>query len=572
MTDLARLEALLDDEAVARQIAQLEARLPIGVRPRQLRVRSLVLGMLLCQAEHRPAHLSRIHAALVGLGETDRWRLGVTGDWKGRPHLLSYRQVEYTNDRLCAVLAKDDPDGGPSPLVAQLCDALLEASIAEHDRAASTSLAIDWTDIESFSNPPSAKGGRCADPEASWGHRKGGGAAQKSELFFGYYLSLSTMVAEAGVTGETRSAVAELVRQMTLTSCHLDPVPAQVASLEALTASGVVIGDVLAGSGYAHRVPERFALPLRSLGASLVMDLHPHDRGPQGTFAGAVLANGSRSCPATPTALFDLGPLGRGASAEETKAHDQKTAELSRYKLGRITSDDADGYHRVGCPAVMGELRCPLREASMALSFDHPEVLAPPEHGPACCVSQSITVPPGVNAKTAQRHDYPSKAWRVSYARRSGAERSNARIKDPATIDVDKGWCRQMGLVPMTVLLVCALVVRNLAVTDASHEREEDDERRKAAGLAPRRRRRRRQAVADLVGATAHAPPWSRPARRRWRHQMSATLPATGTSTPPAGRCRRAAPRSDCHTPAGRWRRHKREDGGGPNVKTSEWC
>ncbi len=260
-------------------------------------------------------------------------------------------------------------------------------------------------------------------------------------------------------------------------------------------------------SGYAHRVPEHFALPLRRIGASLVMDLHPHDRGPQGTFAGATCANGNCYCPATPTALFGLGPLSRGASAEEISAHDQETAELARYKLGRITSDDADGYHRVMCPAVMGKLRCPLRPASMALSFDRPEILAPPEHAPTCCTQQSITVPPQVNAKTAQKHGYPGKAWRVSYARRSAAERSNARVKDPATIDVNKGWCRQMGLVPMTVLLACALFVRNLAVTAAFCEREEEDERRKAAGKAPRARRRRRRAIAELVGATAHAPP-----------------------------------------------------------------
>ncbi|MHB1889443.1 MAG: hypothetical protein ACYCUF_01010 [Acidimicrobiales bacterium] len=36
-------------------------------------------------------------------------------------------------------------------------------------------------------------------------------------------------------------------------------------------------------------------------------------------------------------------------------------------------------------------------------------------------MQQTITVPPSVNAKTAQRHDYPSKTWRASFARRSAA-------------------------------------------------------------------------------------------------------------------------------------------------------
>ncbi len=131
-------------------------------------------------------------------------------------------------------------------------------------------------------------------------------------------------------------------------SCHLDCVPSFVPALERLVRTGVVISDVLADSGYAHRTAANFALPLRRLGASLVMDLHPHDRGPQGTFAGAVCANGILYCPATPKGgLFGLGPLARGASVEEISAHDQETAELARYKLGRITSDDADGYHRV---------------------------------------------------------------------------------------------------------------------------------------------------------------------------------------------------------------------------------
>ncbi len=177
MSDLARLEAILNDKAVAAEIAAIELALPAGVRPRQLRVRSLVLGMLLCQAEHRPAHLSRIHAGPAGLGETDRWRLGVTGDWKGRAHRLSYRQVEYTNNLLCAVLAKDDPDDGldgrPSPRLSALCATLVEASIAEEVKLANTSLAIDWTDVESFSNAAAGKGRGLRGPASILGPLSG---------------------------------------------------------------------------------------------------------------------------------------------------------------------------------------------------------------------------------------------------------------------------------------------------------------------------------------------------------------------------------------------------------------
>ena len=61
--------------------------------------------------------------------------------------------------------------------------------------------------------------------------------------------------------------------------------------------------------------------------------------------------------------LAELGPLARTAAIEQAADHDRKTAELARYKLGRLTADDEDGYHRVACPAVTGKIRCPLRPA-----------------------------------------------------------------------------------------------------------------------------------------------------------------------------------------------------------------
>ncbi len=402
---------------------------------------------------------------------------------------------------MVAALSKDDPDGEPTESLCGVVDALVEASVPARWKEATSSLAVDWSDLDTFSNPPIEKGGACADPEASWGRRASDAPGQRDELFFGYELGAATMVNEQGAP-----PVPELARRIVVTTCHVDPPRAFVSVLQRLAASGVAIGDVLSDSGYSHRVGEHWALPLRALGANHVFDLHPHDRGPQGTFAGAVVSNGNLYCPGTPLALLDLGPLARGVGSDETNAHDERTAELARYKLGRISTPDPDGYHRRRCPAAAGKLRCPLRQGSMALSLDHPQVLTPPEHPPPCCSQQSVTVPPEVAAKTAQLHDYPSKAHRLSYARRTAVERTFSTVKDPATNDISRGWVRVMGVTAITLFTAALFVVRNQRVAQGFEAKVADDERRRSAGLAPRTRRRRRRTIADLVG-TANAPP-----------------------------------------------------------------
>ena len=485
------LEEIIDASGAAPRI---EAMLPIGVRPRQLSVRTLLAGMCLAQADGRPAHLTRVHQALTGLPGEQQRRLGVIADWKHGPHMLTYRQTERTFGLVTAALSKDQPDGLPSPALQAACDDLLEASIPDQFKDASTSLAVDWTDLESFSRPPPAKGGDCADPEASWGHRKNNLMRGQDELFFGYHLSAAIMMPD-----ENSPAVPELARRATASSCRHDPVRALAPVLTAMPAAGIPLGDVLADSGYAHRDAAAWALPLRAAGAQLVQDLHPHDRGPKGTHDGAIISNGNLCCPATPRTLLELGPLARTATREQTADWERKTAELARYKLGRITADDADGYHRVQCPAVMGKIRCPLRPSSMTLDRGRPEILTPPEHPQACCAQQTLTVPPDVLAKTAQKHDYPSNAHRRSYARRTGAERGFATAKDPATNDISRGWCRLMGLTPLTLFTTTLLVVRNQRILIAWNARQEENTRRAAAGLPPKTRKRRRKTLASLA-------------------------------------------------------------------------
>jgi len=242
-------------------------------------------------------------------------------------------------------------------------------------------------------------------------------------------------------------------------------------------------------------------VPLRAAGAQLVQDLHPHDRGPKGTHHGAIIANGNLYCPATPRPLLELGPLAPGAAQEPTADHDRKTAELTRYKLGRLTRDDPDGYHRIQCPAAMGKIRCPLRPSSMTLDRDRPEILSTPEHPQACCTQQTLTVPADVLAKTAQKHDYPSAAWRRSYARRTGAERGFATTKDPATNDIGRGWCRLMGPAPLMLFTTALLLIRNQRILAAWSARQEENQRRAAAGLPPKTRKRHRKTLAGPAAA-----------------------------------------------------------------------
>ena len=281
-----------------------------------------------------------------------------------------------------------------------MLDALIEASVPAEVATVSTSLALDWSDHETFARPPADPLSPGADPEASWGHRSAGVA--KEDLFFGYFVSAATMVADEGA-----AAVPELIRRITLSSCRLDPVVAFVPVLETMAASGVALGDVLCDSGYAHRRAEHWALPLRRAGGRLVMDLHPHDRGSRGTFGGAICCNGNLYCPATPAALLDIEPPARGAGAEQAAAHDARSAELARYKLGSISAEDPDGYHRVMCPAAAGKVRCPRREHSMTLPFDRPQIPAPPDPAPRCCTTATLSVPPEVNARPAKSRPTP---------------------------------------------------------------------------------------------------------------------------------------------------------------------
>jgi len=487
--------------------------MPTGGRPRQLSSRTVLLGIMCALSAGRPAQLRAAYRELASLSFADQLSLNfaaVTDD--GEIATASYRQFADTFSVMCRAI---DPSPVPSfrgvaeqdrvahlalaregvdaeratALLHEVIDVLVEASVPMAYKGASTSLAIDWTDHETWSRPRAKNDSQPAnDPDASFGHAKRNAPGAKDCLFFGYYAQVATMVAD-----ESGPIVPELVRRVALETPALDPARVMAATLVRAEASGLALGDVLADCGYSNRAPEGFARPLRAAGARLVIDLHPADRGPQGTFEGAICVNGQLYCPATPPQLLGLGPLRRSASAEEIAAHDAACSELAHYKLSAITAPCDDGYHRVICPAAAGKVRCPLKAASMALSAEHPSVLDPPGSLPRCCAQQTITVPPQVNEKTRQAHDYPSEAHRISYARRTASERCFASLSDASVGGIRRGWCRLFGLVKNCLVYSLAVVVRNIRIVESFEARRADEARRAAMGIEPRRRRRRHQ-------------------------------------------------------------------------------
>lgn len=124
--------------------------------------------MLLCQADGRPAHLTRVHAALLALADADQRRLGVVTEWRAGPHTLTYRQVERTFGLIEGLFSPDAPTGEPTSALDAAVDGLMEASIPADYKQASTSLAVDWTDHETWALAPH-RDEVGADPDAEIG-------------------------------------------------------------------------------------------------------------------------------------------------------------------------------------------------------------------------------------------------------------------------------------------------------------------------------------------------------------------------------------------------------------------
>ena len=308
--------------------------LPIGVRCRQLSVRTLLAGMCLTQADGRPAHLTRVHQALTSLPEDDQRRLGVIADWKNGPHRLTYRQTEYTFGLVADALARDEPGGLPSPALQAICDTCWRPASRRSSRTPARRWPWTGRTWSPSPGPRPAKGGPCADPEASWGHRKNNLLRSEDELFYGYYLSARDHDARRERPGCPRARPPHH-------PVVLPPRP------------GPRLGPRPDGDARtrdpARRHPRRFRLRpprRRSLGHPAARRRRqPSSRtctrttaAPRAPTTAPSSATATSTAPAPRARCWNSGRSPAAPPPKQAAAHDARTAELARYKLGRLTA------------------------------------------------------------------------------------------------------------------------------------------------------------------------------------------------------------------------------------------
>ena len=454
--------AVIDSSGVAARTEALLAK-KTG-RPRQMKVRAMLVALLLLAIDDRPLHIKAATKLLFcQVPASWRDRLGINGDATGQKAFLArYRQARYL---FGLVLALVDPSEGPKDRVLpatelaarrkklseaevaskraaleKLLGDLVEASVkvcsAGELAGFDGSVGLDATPVPLWSRGPSVHRGTCAsDPDGGWYVREADGrdgTGPEAKALRKIYWALEATIVTMGRPPGDVPAYPNLALGVVLGRPGHDPGGTGARLLAGVRRRGWPAGFVGADRGYTQALPERFHLPVRALGYSLVMDYKAAALGRQANSQGAVMVDGVFYCPAMPEALVRASCEKRTGTIDEN-TYKARISARTPWRLVRKSGPDADGYERFACPAQghHPHLCCPLRPEAKALG--QVPVLSPPELPPKVCTQSAVTVAPDIGARHRQDLAFGSDEWAATYAAyRNTIEGWNGFVKDPA--------------------------------------------------------------------------------------------------------------------------------------------
>jgi len=267
--------------------------------------------------------------------------------------------------------------------------------------------------------------------------------------------------------------------------------------------AGWVVGDL----AYPNSVPDEFQLPVRAMGYKLGFDYKIDQLGSQGSYAGALLVDGTWMCPCTDEVLINATRdmrLGLGRARDQQSRLDcvnvwrERIDERRALALRPKGQPDSDGYVRFECPAAGSSptVLCALKPRSLRNKsvgnkrvFLVEEIEARP---PQICRQQSVTFPPTAGAKFRQDVPHASEEWTRRYSSlRNTIEGVHGFVKDGAFEALDDPECRRIrGMAAQSVFAAWALFGANMRKIDG-FERDSVDGGDGVQRLRVKARRRR---------------------------------------------------------------------------------
>ncbi|MGW0825155.1 hypothetical protein [Streptomyces sp. NPDC002845] len=280
-----------------------------------------------------------------------------------------------------------------------------------------------------------------------------------------------------------------------------------IVALQEVSNLRLPTGTCAADRAYTGCSPEHFQIPVRRLGYRLALDYKVEDRGPQGSWQGALLIDGCLACPHMPRTLAHATKGLDDKAVREIRDNQQLIEHIAAREphfLKTKQGPDARGAIRLQCPAAgpSPSVNCARRDRlrprkprtsgppSAVVDFtDHrkraahpaarPTVqlpqdewltLPPADELPPVCSKSDITVPAAGDLKTAKfRQDshYLSDDWIAVYKPiRSHNEGIHGRLKGDE-IDIGNPKHRPApGQVAQTLLVAILVTAGNLDILE----------------------------------------------------------------------------------------------------------
>ena len=479
--EIRRAEAVVDRSGLVGELEDLlRPRSPSSGRhtgrPRDISVRTFLVGVLLAAGHGKNLHLRRVHHVLTrDIARNQQDRLGVRYRRRTDPGGAFRRVLTYHHlSRITCALAKKVRRDGDEYLQS-ICDRLIDASVAAGPTP-SGDWAIDGTGVDTWANGLKAPQRR-ADPDAAWGHRTPTPQKSMSKKFYGYDLYGFTALPPAGADGHEHPP---LIRRIVVRPAASDDAEASLVGIDDLITSGVPVDRVIVDRGISYKAADRWADELRARRIPHVMDMHAAERG-RVDHHGIAMIDGWPHCPAISETLVEITrPEKLSVPRNDQDRSSAAAVAIDEFRAGIAARDryafrrtsgwttkkrSGERVERYECPAEAGQMRCPLKAHSMAYPDDVPAVLNPPDPAtaPTCCSQRTVELGEDAQGKLRQEHRWGTDTWIKAYGRRTFVEGGFGVLRNPALGGLSRGLFCIIGRIKVTLWLAALVAATNIA-------------------------------------------------------------------------------------------------------------